>query len=112
MARGRGMLSSMPDPREDFVEAVLDVVERIPPGRVLSYGDIAEIVGRGGPRMVGRVMALHGGAVPWWRVVHADGSLIKGHERTALTKHRAERTPLRPSGDRIDMPRARWNGRD
>lgn len=99
----------MPD--ADFVEAVLDIVERIPPGRVLSYGDIAEMLGRGGPRMVGRVMAVHGGAVPWWRVVHADGSLIKGHERRALTEHRAEGTPLRASGDRIDMVRARWDGR-
>lgn len=102
------MLSHVPD--ADFVEAVLDVVERIPAGRVLSYGDIAEIIGRGGPRMVGRVMAVHGGAVPWWRVVHADGSLIKGHEIRALSRLRAEGTPLRASGDRIDMARARWNG--
>ena len=96
---------------QDYVEAVLDVVDRIPPGRVLAYGDIAEIVGRGGPRMVGRVMALHGGAVPWWRVVHADGTLIKGYEEKALIRHRAEGTPLMPSGDRIDMARARWDGR-
>lgn len=99
----------MPD--AGYVEAVLDIVERIPPGRVLSYGDIAEMIGHGGPRMVGRVMALHGGAVPWWRVVHADGSLVKGYEETALRRHRIEATPLRASGTQIDMMRARWDGR-
>src|SRR5579875_3811942 len=58
----------------DFVGDVLDVVDAIPPGRVMSYGDVAACLGRGGPRQVGRVMAVWGGAVAWWRVVHADGS--------------------------------------
>ena len=43
---------------EDYAELVLSVVEQIPPGRVATYGDIAEMVGRGGPRQVGHVMAL------------------------------------------------------
>ena len=59
---------------DDYAEQVLSVVERIPPGQVATYGDIAEIVGRGGPRQVGQVMALLGGGVPWWRVVRADGA--------------------------------------
>ncbi|MFF3038670.1 MGMT family protein, partial [Arthrobacter citreus] len=36
--------------REDFQEAVLAVAALIPPGRVLAYGDIAELLGAGGPR--------------------------------------------------------------
>jgi alkylated DNA nucleotide flippase Atl1 len=48
--------------QEAYVEAVLRVVEAIPPGRVMSYGAIAAAVGRGGPRQVGRVMAVYGGA--------------------------------------------------
>jgi hypothetical protein len=47
-------------------------------------------------------------------VVHADGSLLAGHEREALARYRQERTPLRPSGRggavRLDMRRARWTG--
>ncbi|RFS84921.1 cysteine methyltransferase [Actinomadura spongiicola] len=96
---------------DEYAEAVLDAVERIPPGRVLAYGDVAELVGRGGPRQVGRVMALYGGAVPWWRVVRADGSPASGHEVEAHENYRAERTPLRPDGRRVDMARARWDGR-
>jgi alkylated DNA nucleotide flippase Atl1 len=97
----------MPD--TEFVDAVLDVVDRIPAGRVMAYGDIAEYLGRGGPRMVGRVMALHGGAVPWWRVVRADGSPVQGYEHEALKRLTADGTPLRPTGDRVDMPAARWH---
>jgi alkylated DNA nucleotide flippase Atl1 len=98
----------------DFASRVLDVAESIPPGRVMSYGDIAEYVGAAGPRQVGRVMALWGGGVPWWRVVHADGSLLAGHEREALRHYRREGTPLRTGADgapgRLDMRKARWAG--
>ena len=64
---------------DEYVEAVLSLVERIPSGRVMAYGAVAEVVGeslaRGGPRLVGAVMASYGGAVPWWRVVTASGRL-------------------------------------
>lgn len=49
---------------EEYAAAVLDVVRRIPSGRAMTYGLIAEIVGeelgRGGPRQVGSVMAGSG----------------------------------------------------
>ncbi|WP_030173192.1 MGMT family protein [Spirillospora albida] len=94
---------------DEYAETVLDAVERIPPGMVMSYGDIAELIGRGGPRQVGRVMSLYGGAVPWWRVVRADGTPPACHERRAHEHYRAENTPLRPDGRRVDMRRARWS---
>lgn len=90
---------------EEYVEAVLSAVEQIPAGRVSSYGDIAEQVGRGGPRQVGAIMAQYGSAVPWWRVVRADGQPVRGHEQAALDRLRDEDVPLR--GDRVDMRRAR-----
>lgn len=102
-----------PDGRavDDYASRVLDVVDSIPAGQVMSYGDVAEFLGSGGPRQVGRVMALWGGGVAWWRVVHADGSLLAGHERSALAHYEAEDTPLRRPGGggtpRIDMRRAR-----
>ncbi|MEU5973341.1 MGMT family protein [Streptomyces sp. NPDC047315] len=103
----------------EYAERVLDVAELIPPGRVMTYGDIAEWLGEGGPRQVGRVMALYGGGVPWWRVVRSDGTLLPGHEPEALGNYRAEGTPLReaPAGaeghvPRINMRRARWDGAD
>ena len=90
---------------EEYVEAVLAQVEQIPEGRVSSYGDIAEQVGRGGPRQVGQVMSRYGSAVPWWRVVRADGRPVAGHEEAAMSLLRDEQVPVR--GDRVDMRRAR-----
>lgn len=94
---------------ERYAESVLSVVEAIPPGQVLAYGDIAELLGEGGPRQVGRVLSLHGGGVPWWRVTRADGSPPPGHEAAARGAWTREGTPVRASG-RVDMTRARWPG--
>ena len=96
----------------EFAERVLGVTESIPRGRVMSYGDIAEYLGQAGPRQVGRVMSQWGGGVAWWRVIHADGSFLAGHEREALSHYLEEGTPLRraPDGEvrGVDMRRSRW----
>jgi len=96
--------------REEYVEAVLAVVERIPRGRVTTYGAIADLLRDeygGGPRQVGSVMAAHGGPVPWWRVVRADGTLPPSHQGGARQAYLEEGTPLRPSGA-PDLRRALW----
>lgn len=93
--------------QEEYVEAVLSIVERVPPGRVTTYGAIADAIGVGGPRQGGAVMAAYGGPVPWWRVVRADGSLPPCHDDRARRAYREEATPLRPSG-RVDLKAAAW----
>jgi alkylated DNA nucleotide flippase Atl1 len=118
---------------EEYAAAVLDVVRRIPSGRAMTYGLIAEIVGeqlgRGGPRQVGSVMAGsgdryahlvpdaadpdHGGPddgdrVPWWRVVNAAGSPPQHHLTEALDALRAEGCPLSRDGRRVNLRRAVW----
>ncbi len=92
---------------DEYVERVLSLVERIPAGQVCTYGLIAEAIGQGGPRQVGAVMALHGGSVPWWRVVRADGSLPDSHGPEARQSYLAEGTPLRASGA-VDIKAAVW----
>jgi alkylated DNA nucleotide flippase Atl1 len=96
---------------EEYVELVLGCVEQVPRGRVTTYGAIAEAVGPvaggGGPRLVGAVMASHGGPVPWWRVVRADGSLPPSHDVEARPHYLEEGTPLRPSGN-VDLRQAFW----
>ena len=92
----------------DYAEEVLDVVDAIPPGRVMTYGDIAELVGRGGPRQVGSVMSHYGSATTWWRVIRADGRPPQCHEREAHRHYRDEDTPVR--GERVDLRLARWEG--
>ena len=92
-----------------FAQRVLDAVDRIPRGAVMSYGDVAEYVGQGSARAVGTVMSRHGGEVPWHRVLHADGTCATHKADHQLELLRAEGVPV--SGDRVDMRRARWDGR-
>lgn len=98
---------------ERYVEAVLSLVERIPEGRATTYGVLADAVGRGGPRQIGRVLSLYGSPVPWWRVVRADGSLPASHQREALAHYREEGTPLKGSiadaaSLRVDVATVLW----
>ncbi|GAB3798064.1 MGMT family protein [Micromonospora zhanjiangensis] len=95
---------------EEYVEEVLALVERIPPGRVMSYGavadQLAERSGRASARLVGSIMARYGGGVPWHRVVNSAGRLPPGHEREARARLMTEGTPLR--GDGVDVRAAAW----
>lgn len=127
---------TQPIEAEEYAAAVLDVVRRIPSGRAMTYGLIAEIVGerlgRGGPRQVGNVMAGSGSRyahlvpddqgseqgpddgpddgdrVPWWRVVNAAGSPPQHHLTEALDALRAEGCPLSRDGRRVNLRRAIW----
>ena len=74
---------------------MLGVVERIPAARVMTYGDVGLAVGSQAPRAVGRVLALYGHAVAWWRVVPASGHPPHGHARLAYPHYIEEGTPLR-----------------
>jgi alkylated DNA nucleotide flippase Atl1 len=93
----------------DYARSVLDVVALIPPGRVMTYGDVAEYLGTGSARTVGMVMSRYGGEVPWQRVVPASGVPAERIRERALVLLRAEGCPLR--GERVVLSAARWDGR-
>lgn len=104
----------MPQPAPGFVDAVLAVVDDIPPGHVMTYGDVAAVLGSRGARAVGQVMSRYGHSVPWWRVVRAGGRPPAGHAESARAHYDAESVPLRPVADddgyRIDLAACRWSG--
>lgn len=106
----RNGLHSEPQRAEEFVSRVLSVVESIPPGRVMAYGDIAAAIGSRAPRAVGQVMAYYGSTVPWWRVVRASGHPPLCHDDEALAHYEREGTPILPSssGYRINLRLARY----
>ena len=95
---------------EEFVEQVLALVESIPPGRVMPYGEVAAALGSRASRAVGWVCAHYGSEVPWWRVIRASGHPPIDHSTEALQHYRAEGTPLKWSGDtyRVDLALARY----
>ena len=62
-----------------FFEQVYTVVEQIPCGKVMSYSQIARILGRPrAAREVGWAMRVCPDSLPWQRVVMADGSITGG----------------------------------
>ena len=92
-----------------YAREVLDLVDRIPRGKVMTYGDVAELHGRGSPRTVGAVMSEHGREVPWHRVVQASGRPAEPYLQEALRLLAAEGCPVQ--GERVDLGAARWDGR-
>lgn len=96
---------------DDFVSRVLEVVEAIPDGRVMAYGDVAAVLGSRAARAVGTVMARYGDRVPWWRVVRSSGHPPICHEKRAREHYEAEGTPLLHAASgvyRVNLRVARW----
>lgn len=85
----------MPD--DVLVERVLRAVEQVPPGTVVSYGDIAALMGIG-PRQVGNVLSRWGSGAPWWRVTNRDGVLPQALLYEARRHWEAEGVAFRPDG--------------
>ena len=59
------------------VQTVRALVASIPPGRVVTYGDIAGAAGLSSPRIVGWIMATDSADLPWHRVISASGRPAK-----------------------------------
>lgn len=79
------------------MERVLRAVEQVPRGTVVSYGDVAALVGIG-PRQVGSIMKLYGSNVTWWRVTNASGDLPVGIIDEARERWAREGILLKPNG--------------
>lgn len=79
------------------VEGVLRVVELIPRGQVMAYGEVGAIVGIG-PRQVGAIMSRHAHDVPWWRVTNAAGDPPKHKREEAFAHWREEGIVVKANG--------------
>ena len=87
-----------------FEPAAEAVILAIPPGEVMTYGEVAAEAGfPGAARAVGGLLAKSGGELPWWRVVAANGRLVPGHETEHARRLRAEGVVV--DGGRVRMAR-------
>lgn len=91
----------------DVSKEVRAIVVMIPAGCVAAYGETGRTLGIG-PRQAGRAVAALDDDVPWWRVVHADGTPASCHEGGAPARLGAEGVPFR--GGRVDMAKLRAGG--
>jgi methylated-DNA-protein-cysteine methyltransferase-like protein len=91
---------------------IYEVVRQVPPGRVASYGQIAEIVGVGcDARMVGYAMASapEGGDVPWQRIVNRQGKISLPGQGGEIQRMRLEAEGVEfDARGRIDLERFGW----
>lgn len=78
---------------------ILSRVARVPRGFVTTYGDLSP----GAPRQAGRALSSSNGTVPWWRVVHSDGTWVKGEDQRRRLE--AEGVPI--NGKRVILAEAR-----
>lgn len=99
-----------PQQTPPYVRQVLELVGRIPPAMVMTYGDIAEFLEQGSARQVGAAMAGYGSSVPWWRVVNSSGRLPEHLRGEAAANYFAEGTPFDPERERVRITRCRWDG--
>lgn len=99
-----------------FAEAVHRVVQRIPRGRVATYGDVAMAVGRpGAARAVGQVMRTNPDTevTPCHRVVSSTG-LLGGYQGsdavspTKIARLREEGVKVLPDGTVVGFAAVRW----
>lgn len=97
---------------------IYEVVKNIPPGKVATYGQIAELVGGCTARMVGYAMAALADkpgdeAVPWQRVINRQGR-ISPHGfglGSAMQRQLLEGEGVRfDSSNRVDFAEAGWLG--
>jgi methylated-DNA-protein-cysteine methyltransferase-like protein len=95
-----------------YRERVFEIVRRIPTARVMTYGQLAEILGEGyTARTVGFVMHSADPSVPWQRVINAQGACSTGRvivppdlQQRMLT---SEGVVFNEKG-RCDLSRYRW----
>lgn len=93
----------------DATAAVLRLLEQVPAGKVVTYGDLGAAAGTGA-RRVGQVVARGGHDLAWWRVVDAGGHPPEAAQDAAAERYEAEATPFRRTGGRVvvALREARW----
>jgi methylated-DNA-protein-cysteine methyltransferase-like protein len=104
------------EPDKNYRERVYRIVRSIPRGRVMTYGQIAEILGESyTPRTVGFVMHGSGDKTPWHRVINAQGGCSTG--RIALPSDKQQRMLVAEGVEfnergRCDLERYLWVPRE
>lgn len=112
MSSGRHRAS---DARSAPRQRVLATVDAIPAGRVATYGQVARAAGLPKhARWVGRILGELDGdsALPWHRVLRADGAIALRAgtgAREQVRRLRREGVEVRGTPPRVDVERFRWS---
>ncbi len=105
---GKGTETAPAHAAPSAAQRILALVARIPSGRVMTYGDIADALGLASPRQVGRALATTDLEVPWHRVVRSDGTMaehVRDRQRQLLLSE-----GVGIVGERVDLETHQWSG--
>jgi methylated-DNA-protein-cysteine methyltransferase-like protein len=95
-----------------FRAAVYALVRRIPSGHVVTYGQLAAVVGRArSARAVGGAIAHCPEDVPWHRVVNAQGRISRRRSESGMLTQRIrlEQEGVRLRRGRVALTRYQWD---
>lgn len=94
-------------------QKIWQVVMAVPEGRVVSYGQVAEMAGLGRQaRYIGKALGKlpEGHAVPWYRVIRSNGQVAFpiGSEKFQEQVSRLQAEGVDVIDGRVSMSRFRW----
>ena len=112
---------SPPDPQAHY-EQVWTLVRQVPYGKVVTYGQIAQMIDPPtgiepqdykafGARWVGDAMAACPTDVPWQRVINSQGK-ISDRPGSQRQRRLLEEEGIIFVNDKVDLKRYQWHGTD
>jgi methylated-DNA-protein-cysteine methyltransferase-like protein len=108
-------MPQLPAEHQRLYERIYLVVRQIPPGKVATYGQIAQIVGDCTARMVGYAMAASPDDVPWQRVINAQGKVSPRADNYGTEVQRLrliEEGVAFDADHKVNFATVRWAGPD
>lgn len=116
-AAGRGRRRPASTAAPKFARAVYALVREVPRGTVVTYGQVAAILGHPrAARAVGTALSNLpkplARLVPWQRVINASGRISRRGDvlRPDLQRQLLELEGIRFRGEQVDLRRFRWPG--
>ena len=101
------------DSKTTFFDKVYEIVARVPRGRVISYGQIARLLGSPrAARTVGWALSVCPENLPWQRVVRSDGTIAGGGFAELRRAMLLEEGISFLEDDCVDMEKCEWRGAD
>lgn len=103
-------MSSPVDPRKVWL-----VLSQIPPGKVVTYGQLAQLAEAPGcARIIGSLLKQlpESAGLPWHRVINCKGriSFPEGSRQHLTQKNRLEQEGISLATGKVNLPLHRWNG--
>ncbi len=100
---------------DQFLSQIFTVIHQIPPGKVSTYGEIAQMAGYPGyARHVGKALSNlpKGSTLPWFRVINSAGKISLQGDSFARQKKQLERDGIEVNGSgRVNLKKYRWQPR-